>query len=185
MNDETLKGQFPQSQIIYQRFISKPKVWAEEYIKWGADLSPSEQKMVLEATMHLPEPQLLKMMEALQHTPGGRLFRHMQKMEEYESSPQMTEIMMTFFRMCTKVDEKTANVLDVIRSEYLQFHKLEPTTEEGHNWPLSKSAQSLFSSPKVDHAFRLRAERYIRLIYKCVQPTAATPLSPTGAARPS
>jgi hypothetical protein len=177
-------SQLTQPKVIYQR-LTQSRESAEEAMEWGAALPPAGQKMLLESIAQLPEAQLQKVWQSVGRLPCGRIVRHVQRKEEYESNPQMMEIMMTFWRICTKVDEKTANVLDVIRSEYLQFNGLEPTNEEGHYWPLSKSAQSLFSSAKVDHAFRLRAERYIRLIYKCVQPTAATPLIPTGPARPS
>jgi hypothetical protein len=140
---------------------------AEDFLDSLVRLSPTELEMFLESFQHLPEPEQMKMEEAIARTPAGKVDLLLEELDEWEENPQLNGILETFLCIC-KVDnldpEMVDNVLFVIRSEYLQFHGLEPTTKE--SWPSSYAGRLLLDSATVDGAFRLLVEKYIRMLIK-------------------
>jgi hypothetical protein len=149
--------------------MNNEKPTSTEFLDSLVTLSPTELEMFLAVIPDLPPSQQLEMKESLESTPAGRAASLLAEMEEYHKNPQMNEILQTFLRICKpgQVDlELIADVLEVLRSEYLQFHAPGSTGE------VSLTAQLLYGSPKIDDAFRLLAENYIRMIMKCSQEVA-------------
>jgi hypothetical protein len=112
-----------------------------------------------------------KMKESFDSTTTGRVvsLSLLDDMEEYEKNPQMGEILAVLVRMVHEHDldrPVVADVLDVLRVEYLEYHATEH---------VSPSAKFLYGNPNLDDAFRLKAEEYIWLIIRTIEKFANVP----------